>query len=102
MAYVTICTVEELPAAGELREVSAGGRALCLANDGGRLVALDNVCPHRGGPLAEGTLEAGKVLCPWHAWGFSLTTGCADEGGCVGVYSVRAEDGLVQVEIRGA
>jgi nitrite reductase (NADH) small subunit len=36
------------------------------------------VCPHRQGSLSEGSLEAGKVLCPWHGWAFDLETGKAD------------------------
>jgi nitrite reductase (NADH) small subunit len=38
-------------------------------------MALDNVCPHRGGPLAEGSVEHGKIVCPWHQWEFDLATG---------------------------
>jgi nitrite reductase (NADH) small subunit len=53
----------------------AEGREICVANDGGSYAAIDNVCPHRGGPLAEGTLENGRVLCPWHAWAFSVKDG---------------------------
>ncbi len=41
----------------------------------GTVKAFYNVCPHRGGPLAEGTVEHGKIVCPWHQWEFDLVTG---------------------------
>ncbi len=93
MAFRTLCTTEELPGPGELRAFACGGRVLCVANEAGRYAAVDNVCPHRGGPLAEGTLEQGKVLCPWHAWAFDLQTGAADHEASsrVAVYPLRIE-----------
>ena len=53
----------------------ADGRELALFNVGGKFYCLDNVCPHRGGPLAEGTLDGNVVTCPWHGWRFDVTTG---------------------------
>jgi nitrite reductase (NADH) small subunit len=101
MALVTICTVAELPAPGEMRELSVEGKSLCVANEAGVYAAIDNVCPHRGGPLAEGILEDGKVLCPWHAWAFDLQTGVADHDSSarVGVYALRVEGERVLVEL---
>ncbi len=69
-----------MPRAGEAKEFSAGGRALCIANVNGVIRALDNECPHRGGPLSEGMIENGKIVCPWHAWTFDPATGAAIEG----------------------
>jgi len=101
MALVMICSAAELPEAGEMREFTVEGRSVCLANEGGRFAALDNICPHRGGPLAEGMLEAGKVLCPWHAWAFDLRTGRADHdpGERVAVYPLTIEGDTVLAEI---
>jgi len=42
---------------------------------GGKFCATDNVCPHRGGPLGEGTLDGSIVTCPWHGWRFDVNTG---------------------------
>ncbi len=67
-----------MPGEGQLREFAREGRQLCVANDEGRFAAIDNICPHRDGPLSEGTLENGRVLCPWHAWAFDLRTGEAE------------------------
>jgi nitrite reductase (NADH) small subunit len=74
---VRICSRSELPPVGEAREVEYQGRLLCMANDRGRLTLMDNVCPHRGGPLGQGLIENGKLICPWHAWAFDLKTGQA-------------------------
>ncbi len=77
--WVRLCSTDEAPKAGEVTEVEAGGLPICLANVGGQLHALDNVCPHRGGPLGQGWVEGGAVLCPWHAWAFDVQTGIAAE-----------------------
>jgi nitrite reductase/ring-hydroxylating ferredoxin subunit len=60
---------------GEGRVVEAGGRTVAVFNVGGRYYAIDNTCPHRGGPLGEGDLDGRTVTCPWHAWRWDVTTG---------------------------
>lgn len=50
--------------------VIAGHKELCLSNWKGKLTALDNKCPHQGGPLGEGSIENGLLRCPWHGWDF--------------------------------
>jgi nitrite reductase (NADH) small subunit len=76
--WVRLCGVAEAPAPGEVMEAEANGVAVCLANVDGRLSALDNVCPHRQGPLGQGWLEGQGVVCPWHSWVFSTLTGEAE------------------------
>jgi len=73
--WVKLCEVSELPAEGEAKEFTAQGVTVCVARLHGKPLALDNVCPHRGGPLAEGSVEHGKIVCPWHQWEFDLATG---------------------------
>jgi nitrite reductase (NADH) small subunit len=98
---IALCTVAELPPEGGLCAYQAAGREVCVANDGGRFAAIDNVCPHRGGPLAEGTLEDGRVLCPWHAWAFSVTDGAADHDPAqtIEVFPVTIEGDRVLIEV---
>ncbi len=76
---VRLCAVAELPVEGQAKEFSVGEHTVCVARIGGKPLALNNVCPHRGGPLAEGTIEGGKVVCPWHQWTFDLATGVATD-----------------------
>lgn len=91
--WVHLCAVKDAPAPGEVTEVEAGGVPVCLANVEGTLHALDNVCPHRQGPLGQGWIEGRAVLCPWHAWAFDTTTGIAEEPehAKVRVFALRTE-----------
>jgi len=79
---------------GSSKVVEVRGRSIALFNMAGTLYALDNTCPHQGGPLGEGYLEAnGVVSCPWHGWTFDLKTGISpiDADLKVGCYPVRID-----------
>lgn len=99
--WVKLCDVGEAPAEGTVREADAGGVAVCLANIDGKLHAVGNICPHRGAPLAEGWIENGNLVCPWHGWTFHLNTGCAEypEGEKIDVFPLQIEGSDVLVEI---
>jgi nitrite reductase (NADH) small subunit len=85
-----------LPEEGHAREFFLEGKPICVARLNGTLSALDNVCPHRGGPLSDGVILDGKIVCPWHGWQFDLQTGKSvqvpDTGILVHRISVEAED----------
>jgi nitrite reductase (NADH) small subunit len=72
-----LCAKGELPEPGKVKEFTAGGKTLCVANVDGVICALGNECPHEGGPLSDGTVEEGKVVCPWHGWCFEPSSGRA-------------------------
>ena len=55
--------------------VEAGGKEIALYQLDGKIYALDNICPHAGGPMAEGGVNEGMAICPWHGWEFSIKTG---------------------------
>ena len=97
--WVKLCRRDELPAEGQAKEFSVAGRTLCVATLGGKPLALDNVCPHRGGPLAEGTVEHGKIVCPWHQWEFDLVTGAGTPNLKAVPYALRLVGDDVLVEI---
>ena len=87
---------------GSSKVVKVRGHTVAIFNWEGEFVALDNTCPHQGGPLGEGYLEdAGVVSCPWHGWTFDLKTGISpiDPDVCVRTYPVRVEAGEIIVEI---
>ena len=92
--FVRICAKSELPPSGDAREIVVGEKTLCIANENGAICAMDNVCPHRGGPLGQGMLEGGKLVCPWHAWAFDLRTGAA-------VHSPQTKVELYEIKIDG-
>jgi nitrite reductase (NADH) small subunit len=99
--WVHLCTAAEAPVPGNLAEFDARGVPVCLANIGGRLSALNNICPHRQGPLGQGWVEGNTVVCPWHSWAFDIATGEALPPDCgrVDVLPVREENDAVQVNI---
>lgn len=98
--WVTLCSQSQVPAAGSVGEYAAGGVDICLANVDGKLSAVDNWCPHRRGPLGQGWVEDGKVVCPWHAWAFHLTDGeCPEEHSKVAVFPLMLEDGNVLIDL---
>lgn len=64
----------ELPE-GRVRSVTCAHRTVCMTHYEGRYAALQDRCPHQGGPLGEGSIEKGWLRCPWHGWDFHPTTG---------------------------
>jgi nitrite reductase/ring-hydroxylating ferredoxin subunit len=107
---VRIPGVARLPE-GEARKVQlqpeepgAPQREVVLARLGGRLYALDSLCPHEGGRLAEGPLWDGRfVACPLHLYRFDPRTGAADGVECkpARTYAVREVDGIAELELAG-
>lgn len=74
--WVKMATLGEL-APGRAREVEHEGRIYALFNVDGTISAVDGICPHQGGPLAEGQLCGTTVACPWHGWPFDVRTGAS-------------------------
>jgi nitrite reductase (NADH) small subunit len=102
MPTFTKLTVQsELPPTDEAKEFPCGAKTICVANVNGDYSAMDNVCLHRGGPLGQGMIELGKVVCPWHGWVWDPKTGAADQNSSVkvAVYPLKIENGDVLIEI---
>ncbi len=85
----------------EVKAVIAGGRSVCLVKTGEGLSALDNRCPHQGGPLGEGTIEDGWLICPWHGYEYDPITGEPPGGydDAAIPFPVQETDGAVRVGI---
>lgn len=83
-------------AEGRVMTATAGHKTICLSNIDGKICALDNKCPHQGGPLGEGSIENGLLRCPWHGWDYDPCSGKVpgyDDG--VEVYEIEErEDGI--------
>ena len=82
--------------------VQAGGQGIAILNIGGSHYAIENTCPHRGGPLSEGAIAGDEVTCPWHGSRFNIKTGAvitppARQG--VKSFPVRTAGEDVEVEI---
>lgn len=72
--WIRVAGVDELDD-GRVKTVVAGHRSVALTRCGGRYGALDNHCPHQGGPLGEGSIEDGLLRCPWHGYDYDPITG---------------------------
>ena len=91
--YKVLDSKNELPE-NRVMTVTAGQRQIALSHFEGKICALDNRCPHQGGPLGEGSIENGILRCPWHGWDYHPCSGKApgfDDG--VEAYEVKEEDG---------
>lgn len=100
MPFTKLTSQSDLPAINEAKEFPCGDKMICVANVNGEISAMDNVCLHRGGPLGEGVIEDGKVICPWHGWAWDPKTGEAQVPGAkVAVYPVKIENGDVLLEV---
>jgi len=106
-AWYKVAEVGELKD-GEVRAVQAGTQSLALTCYQGQVAALDNACPHQGGPLGEGSIECNDgsedcwLRCPWHGWDFHPLTGRspgAHEDG-VPTFPVEQRDDGVYVAVQ--
>ena len=99
MPFVKLATQSDLPAANEAKEFPCGDKLICVANVNGEISAMENTCRHQGGPLGQGVIAGGKVICPWHGWAWDPRTGQAQTPGAkVAVYPVKIENGDVLIE----
>lgn len=98
---VRVCAQSQLPGAGQVAEFVVDGRALCVANLDGSIAVLDGVCPHEGGPLGEGTIEDGCVVCPWHSYSFDLRSGVSPQDDSLKAEVLQAvvENGELRVKL---
>lgn len=88
------------PGEGRAFTVAGSQVAVFRLRDGDRLLAMDAVCPHAGGPLADAQSDRSKIVCPLHNYSFSVADGsCLNGDFAVRVYPVREEDGQVVVEV---
>ena len=99
--FTKIATESDLPQLNEAKEFSCGSKEICIANVNGQFSAMDNTCLHQGGPLGQGMIENGKVVCPWHAWEWDPKTGQAAHNpfAKVAVYPLKIENGDVLIDI---
>ena len=100
--FVKVGTIAELEDLEAGKLVEASGRSIAIFNLGGRFYAIENTCPHRGGPLSEGIMAGEEVICPWHGSRFNVKTGAvmtppAQQG--VKSFPVRVTGNDVEVEI---
>ena len=100
-AWRTVCAVDDIPMSGARRVARPRGLPVALfRNVEGRVFALLDRCPHRGGPLSQGIVFGDGVACPLHNWTIGLGDGRArgPDSGCTPRFSVRIQEGMVQLD----
>jgi len=101
MPFTRVATVQEVPP-GTARQITLGDRQLALFNVAGTFHAIDDSCPHQGGPLSEGALLGNEVECPWHGARFNVGTGahlCPPARADVTSYQVRVVGDEIQIDL---
>lgn len=99
MAFERVAALADLPP-GALLPAVVGRTPLAVCNVDGALHAFQGECPHRNGPLGQGNVADGNLICPWHAWEFRCATGEYDYNPAIVLkrYRVEVRDDGVYVE----
>lgn len=77
MPFQKVGTLAQLPP-DSVMEVMLGDQPYAVCRTGGAVHVLSGVCIHRGGPLGQGQIHDGRVVCPYHMWEFDCATGAYD------------------------
>jgi nitrite reductase (NADH) small subunit len=102
MTWFDIGTVDDIPLRGARCVKTPQGEVGVFRTHDDRIFAIENHCPHKGGPLTQGIVHGAAVTCPLHNWVFSLETGKAlgaDEGE-VKTIPVKVEDGRISLALQ--
>lgn len=97
ITWVEIGPIHDIPQLGGRYVETPSGQIAILRNEADEIFAVENRCPHKGGPLSEGYVSGQVVFCPLHNWQIDLRKGeaVAPDKGCVKTYPVRLDDGQV-------
>jgi nitrite reductase/ring-hydroxylating ferredoxin subunit len=100
MTSIQVGKLADLPP-DSVMEVMVGEQPYAICNVGGSVHALSGVCIHRGGPLGQGHIHEGRVVCPYHLWEFDCRTGEYDFDAArrVPTYEVRVENGEILLQV---
>lgn len=100
-SWMEVGRVEDIPVLGARIVRTRKGDIAVFRNRDDEVFALDDRCPHQGGPLSQGIVFGKRVACPLHNWNIQLDDGCAvapDEG-CTRHYPLRVEAGHISIEL---
>ena len=101
VTYLSICKLEDIPVLGARRFNRDDGKVIAIfRNAENKVFALQDKCPHKGGPLSQGIVFGESVACPLHNWCISLNDGCAalPDVGVVEKFSVQVVQGKVELD----
>lgn len=95
--WLEIGTLDDIPRrAARVVKTARGDIAIFRTMDD-QVFALDDKCPHKGGPLSQGIVQGESVTCPLHNWVISLRTGEAQgaDQGCTRTIAVKLQEGRI-------
>jgi nitrite reductase (NADH) small subunit len=101
MSWVDAGEIDALPERGA-RVLRVGAEQIAVfRTSAGKVYALHDRCPHRGGPLSQGIVHGDRVTCPLHDWVIDLKSGAATgvDTGCTATFPVRVEAGRVLIDV---
>ena len=101
MAWIDIGGVTDIPRRGARCVVTPQGRIAIFRTMDDRVFAIDDRCPHKGGPLSQGIVHGAAVTCPLHNWVLSLETGKAQgaDEGAVQTYPLKQEGERIFIDL---
>ena len=102
MSMIDIAALDDIPPQGARVVRTPHGCVAVFRTADDRVFALDDRCPHKGGPLSEGIVHGTQVTCPLHNWVFDLATGQAQgaDHGQVVTHPVRIQGGRIWLDAR--
>jgi nitrite reductase (NADH) small subunit len=99
--WVDVCRLDDIPVRGARLVKTAHGCIAMFRTSASEVYAIDDTCPHKGGPLAQGIVHDKSVTCPLHNWVISLETGEAQgaDKGRVRTYALTLKDGRILLDV---
>lgn len=100
-AWIEVGSIEAIPRLGARVVQTSSGDIAVFRTAADTVFAIDDRCPHRGGPLSCGIIHGERVTCPLHAWQVELTSGAAvaPDTGAVRRYDTRVVDGVIYLRL---
>jgi nitrite reductase (NADH) small subunit len=100
-AWLKVCPLEEIPPLGARVVKTARGDVAVFRNAADEVFAVDDRCPHKGGPLSQGIVAGSRVTCPLHGMHVALDSGeaVAPDKGCTHRYAARVDNGSVLINL---
>lgn len=98
--WIEVAAVEDVPPETG-REFTVGDRIVAIFQVAGSFHAMDGICAHAGGPVADGQLTGCIVTCPWHGWQYDVTTGamCLNSQIRLQAFPVQISAGKILVQL---
>ena len=99
--WIDIAALDDIPQRGARVVKTRAGCVAVFRTAADEVFALDNACPHKKGPLAEGIVHGSAVTCPLHNWVISLETGLVqgNDEGQVATYPARVDGGRILLDV---